>query len=92
METPDKPRWSLDRRVPIVLLLTILAQTGIALVWAGEAHQRFVHLERQVDHTASLSDRTIRLEEKIAGLHEALLRIEAKLDRVPASCQEPRQR
>jgi hypothetical protein len=76
-----EPGWSLDRRVPVVLLATILIQTGVALVWAGEAHERFVHLERQVERQAALSDRTVRVEERLSALTAGLERIEAKLDR-----------
>jgi hypothetical protein len=75
------PKWQLDRRVPVVLMLTLMAQTGVALVWAGEAHERFVHLERQVERNASLSDRTVRVEERLAAVSESLKRIEEKLDR-----------
>ncbi len=77
----SEAKWQLDRRVPIVLILTLLAQTGVALVWAGEAHERFVHLERQVERNASLSDRTVRVEERLNAMAESLGRIETKLDR-----------
>jgi hypothetical protein len=78
------PKWQLDRRVPVVLMLTLMAQTGVALVWAGEAHERFVHLERQVERNAALSDRTVRVEERLTAVAESLHRIEEKLDRAGA--------
>jgi hypothetical protein len=77
----SEPKWQLDRRVPVVLMLTLIAQTGVALVWAGEAHERFVHLERQVERNAELSDRTVRVEERLTAVSESLARIEGKLER-----------
>ena len=77
----SEPKWQLDRRVPVVLMLTLIAQTGVALVWAGEAHERFVHLERQVERNANLNDRTVRVEERLNAVAESLARIEAKLER-----------
>jgi hypothetical protein len=77
----SEPKWQLDRRVPVVLMVTLIAQTGVALVWAGEAHERFVHLERQVERNASLNDRTVRVEERLTSVAESLARIEVKLER-----------
>jgi hypothetical protein len=84
----SEPKWQLDRRVPIVLMLTLLAQTGVALVWAGEAHERFVHLERQVERNAALNDRTVRVEERLSAVAESLTRIEAKLERASVCAAE----
>lgn len=77
----SETKWQIDRRISIVLMVTVIAQTGVALVWAGEAHERFVHLERQVERNAALNDRTVRLEERIVAFGDSLNRIEAKLDR-----------
>lgn len=74
-------KWQIDRRVPIVLILTLLAQTGVALVWAGEAHERFANIEREVGRNSALSDRTVRVEERLAAVADSLGRIEAKLER-----------
>jgi hypothetical protein len=83
-----EPKWQIDRRVPIVLILTLMVQTGVALVWAGEAHERFVHLERQVERNAALNDRTVRVEERLAAVAESLARIETKLERAGACAQK----
>lgn len=80
----SETKWQIDRRISIVLMVTVIAQTGVALVWAGEAHERFVHLERQVERNAALNDRTVRVEERIAAFGDSLNRIEAKLDRAAA--------
>lgn len=84
----SEPKWQVDRRVPVVLMLTLLIQTGVALVWAGEAHERFVHLERQVERNAELSDRTVRVEERLSAVSESLTRIEAKLERAGACAEK----
>jgi hypothetical protein len=84
----SEPKWQIDRRVPVVLMLTLLAQTGVALVWAGEAHERFVHLERQVERNSALNDRTVRVEERLTAVAESLARIEGKLDRIGARPDE----
>ena len=63
------------------VLLALAVQTGIALVWAGEAHERFIRLEREVERHIGLNDRLVRVEEKLNALHESAVRIEGKLDR-----------
>jgi hypothetical protein len=85
----SEPRWSFDRRIPVMLILALGVQTGVALVWAGEAHERFLHLERQVERNAELSDRTLRVEERLSAAVESLARIEAKLERA-AQCTDGR--
>src|SRR5690554_4729255 len=37
--------WSLDRRVPLAVILTIATQTAAALLWAGAAGERLTALE-----------------------------------------------
>jgi hypothetical protein len=82
-------KWQVDKRIPVILILTLAVQTGVALVWAGEAHERFLHLERQVERNAELNDRTVRVEERLSALAESLGRIEAKLERT-AQCADLR--
>jgi hypothetical protein len=40
----NEGKWAVDKRIPVILVLTLAVQTGVALVWAGEAHERFLHL------------------------------------------------
>ncbi|HAH08698.1 MAG TPA: hypothetical protein DCL54_18185 [Alphaproteobacteria bacterium] len=77
----SEQRLTFDRRVTFGVLLALAVQTGIALVWAGEAHERFIRLEREVERHIGLNDRLVRVEEKLNALHESAVRIEGKLDR-----------
>src|SRR5690606_32081207 len=67
----SETRWSLDRRVPLAVILTIATQTAAALLWAGAAGERLAALEL----------RTARLEEQTKSANASLARIEARLAR-----------
>lgn len=75
-------QWHLDKRVPISLILAIVAQTGAALWWASATNQRVSELEKFVLSRVTLPDRVTRLEVIAEQLPKTLDRIEGKLDRL----------
>lgn len=75
-------QWHLDKRVPITMILAIVAQTGAALWWASSTNQRVVELEKYVLNRANMPDRLTRLEVIVEQLPKTLERIEVKLDRI----------
>ena len=72
--------FKLERRVPLAVVVTLVVQTGAALMWAGAAEQRLSTVEREVGARSGGVERLARVEEQVAAIREQLKRIEAKLD------------
>lgn len=79
--TKNEGAWSLDRRVPLAVILTIAMQTGAALLWAGAAAERLTALEARTERIGELVERTARLEEQTKAANASLARIEERLGR-----------
>lgn len=80
MNMLQKPNFSMDRKLPVAIVVTLVLQAAAGLVWAGGAIERIAQLERQQNDFADLHERTARLEEKSISIQKALGRIENKLD------------
>lgn len=65
-------QWHLDKKVPLALIVTIIAQTMAIVWWAATASARLDQLERQVNTAAPQVERIIRLETKMDGIAEAI--------------------
>ncbi len=84
---PDDRHWHLDKRVPVALILTILAQTIGAVWWAASLSARVDVLERDWARFAAVAerlrmqeDRQTRADVRLQSLYARLDRIERKLD------------
>ena len=79
---PDRA-WHLDRRVPIALILALLAQTGSFIWWASGINQRVTALEeKQTLATASApvqSDRLTRVETKVETIQRDVTEIKSDI-------------
>tara|TARA_R110000868_G_scaffold40543_5_gene139812 strand:- start:1981 stop:2241 length:261 start_codon:yes stop_codon:yes gene_type:complete len=84
MKLGEQSGWRIDRHVPVALVLTIILQTGAALMWSGAAAERLTALEVRSARTDEIVERTARLEEQSKAMQAALVRIEGKLDLVIA--------
>lgn len=73
--------WSLDRRVPIALIVTIALQSAAMFMWVGALTSRVFELEAKAVRALDASDRVIGLEAEMREVRRVLQRIEAKLDR-----------
>lgn len=85
MAVQDKPHWTLDRRVPVTLILTLAVQTASVVWWArGQQEQMEQHgkrldaleLQRQTDKVA---ERLAVIEYQLADQKSVMTRIEAAL-------------
>ena len=74
-------QWSLERKIPLGVIVALVVQSGGALAWAGGAAERIATLEQRLDRQAGVNERLARLEMQADGVRASLLRIEAKLDR-----------
>ena len=87
--------WSLDRRVPIAMIWTIIAQTAMAVWWvrglqAGvdRQDQRLTVLESQ-RATDRVSERLSTLESQVGDAKELLRRIDDRTQRPIERGQRP---
>lgn len=65
-------RWHLDKKVPIALLLAIMAQTGTGFWWAATTSERINNLEKRAESVAPQADRLTRVEVKLDVVQENL--------------------
>ncbi len=70
----------LERKIPLTLVATLIAQTGAGLMWAGAADARLGEVERRIAASAGAAERLARVEEQIGAVRETLKRMEGKLD------------
>jgi hypothetical protein len=77
----DDKRWHLDRKVPIAIILTLIAQTGSFVWWAGRLDNRVEMLERGAVTTAPQGDRLTRLEAQYEAIRESLAEIKVLIRR-----------
>lgn len=83
----SKTHWSLDKRFPVALVMTILLQSGVGIWWAANftatTNQRLTQLEKhqQVNDDSKLGERMVRLEVLFQQVFESTQRIERQLSR-----------
>lgn len=90
---PWSEHWSVDRRIPIALVLALFMQTCGFVWWAAQASLRLTEVERVVAAvsatTAPIDIRLARVEEKIGFLQNSMDEIKrlvlAQTTPIPAS-------
>lgn len=72
----QKQHWTVDKRIPLALIVTIVLQTAGFGVWVGAINNRVASLEeyrlQQVPASSSREGRIIRLETLAQGVAEAI--------------------
>lgn len=71
----EKEHWSVDKKVPIALIVAILGQTGAFVWWGATMSARVDILERD---NAKLERRVESGESAARGVSERLVRVEEK--------------
>ena len=84
MTEPVRGRFSIQRSVPLGLVLAAVLQASGVLLWAGRAAARIDQLEQRLDRQGPVAERLARLEEQAAAAKASLDRIEDKLDEMEA--------
>lgn len=74
-------QWHLDKRVPIALIVALIAQTGIVFSWKTTVDSRLEALEKVDATRTSHESRIIVLEQGIAYIRADLAEIKALLKR-----------
>lgn len=77
MSEQEDNNWHLDKKVPISLLLAILAQTLGVVAWGATMAEKVTVLKDRLDAIAPNSDRLTRVEVKVDSLLSSVNRIEA---------------
>lgn len=77
MSDPDRDdgAWHLDKKVPLALIFTIMAQTSMGFWWASNTSTRLEAVERRVEQAAPQVERIIRVETKLEAIREAITEI-----------------
>lgn len=80
-QSTENRHWTVDRRVPLALILTIVFQTGAALWWASGLNTRVDQLERQYIAISPQAGQIIRLQTQLEGISANVLEIKNALMR-----------
>ena len=78
--TKDDNHWRIDRRIPIVVIISLVMQAIGAIVWATELDARVNNIEQQSINGAIANDKFARLEERLESLKENIYAIRRQLD------------
>lgn len=73
--------WRLDKRVPLIFVLTFFLQAAMVIIWAAQLDLRVGVLEKQTEPVQA-GDRLARIEERMDGLRKDNEQIRQKLDYV----------
>jgi len=76
----DKVTSAPEIRISIAVGAAFVIQSACAFIWAGAAAERIDQLERRVNASQELIERTARLEEQVQMVRTTLTRIERKID------------
>ena len=78
----DKPKehWHLDKRVPIILILTLAIQTGYFSYSYGVLNNKVTHLEKAQDRSDEMMARVVRMETLVEGVLDTLTEIKDRLN------------
>ena len=74
--------WTLDKRVPITLILTLAVQTVAIGIWLGTVQARLNYVEGYIDSRIQDGPRLAVLETKMSSIEEALRDIRDDLRKV----------
>lgn len=89
MAGPD--HWSLDKRVPLALIVTIVIQTVSVIWFAASLWQQVQSQDARIAAIEAIKteSRLVRVEEALANVKPQLDRIETKLDRLTGYPAKP---
>jgi Tfp pilus assembly protein PilO len=72
--------WMVERRVPVVVIITLMVQMGGALVWATQLDARVGDMERETLSSSGLNEKFARLEERLDNMKQDLAGMKRQLD------------
>ncbi|WP_448950586.1 hypothetical protein [Labrys neptuniae] len=89
----EKEHWTVDKKIPLALVITLLIQTGGVVWWSSQLNSRVtiieeksLKLEEEIgklkDGGGEVRERFAKAETSMQAFVETTRRIEAKLDRL----------
>jgi hypothetical protein len=84
---PTGDHWTVDRRIPLALILAIVVQTGGIVWWAASASERLNNLEKKVELAGPHADRLTRVEVKLETVQEGITEIKRLIQTRPPALQ-----
>jgi hypothetical protein len=81
MSEHEETHWTVDKRVPLALIVTIIIQTAGLVWWASNLSERVNTLERRAEASAPQGDRLTRVEVKIESVQEGISEIKRLIRR-----------
>lgn len=75
----DETKWHLDKKVPIALIFTIIAQTSAFVWWAADINARVSGLEKRDTITYPYGERIIKLETQMQNISDGINEIKTIL-------------
>lgn len=72
----DDNNWHLDKKVPVSLIMAIIAQTAGFIWWGATTQEKVAVLKERLDAIAPNSDRLTRVEVKVDTVQQSINRIE----------------
>lgn len=67
-----RERWHLDKRLPVALLVTMVAQSVAIGFWVGAIENRVTTVERWIDDNRAIEHRLTRIETLLERILETL--------------------
>jgi small-conductance mechanosensitive channel len=90
----EASNWNLDKRVPIALILAILAQTAAGVWWAASQTARLDTQERRVTMLESndnkMAEAQLRAAEALASIKASQDAMRSSLDRIERTIDSTR--
>ena len=77
--------WTIDKKIPLALILMLAVQSGTAIWWAARTDTRMAALEASNAAAAPQADRLTRVEEKIGFVTEGIAEIKRLITTQPPS-------
>lgn len=83
----ERSHWSLDKRIPIALIFTVVVQTAIGFIWVGGIAETVSQHEKTIEDfrangTPGVREKLSRLEAQKDGINQRLDRIDTGIDRL----------
>ena len=82
-QTDEAPHWTVDKRVPLALILALVFQTmlivAVGASWKQATESRLAYLEQAEIDRKGQEPRLIRLEEKVMIIGDTVERIDQRM-------------
>jgi hypothetical protein len=85
MPTLDRDSWHLDKRVPVALIIALLAQGCAGIWWVSSLNAQVQDHEKRLEKVEMNYSKTVELfatvSERLARIEQAVLDIKANVDK-----------